>query len=778
MILNGFTEKTYPQKKAGYAPSGDPKSKRTAMKILHLCLYVLLSTFAVHAQIPGLQFLSNSLPAKAATSIKSAPGLIKIPLDSNMIVDFSGAWGRAAYSTFRYFDSQADPLHGNFLADSTSGNTSIGAEDYYGYRRHRLIAGNFQQRYRLREIWVCTSPANPVPDTVDITIGDSARSATYIYQYTNNTTPGIRIITQGRKYEWKKVWEGDTTVQYFLTSVRWRKMFYQEGGYWMAPETNITGIIFYGEPTGTGDTTFNYASDEVVAKAASRREIIRNLTGSNFYNVFPIKDCDSFTIMRKGLQQTNRFHYDTLVLQPQKDFSSSEYYDSVSMSVMSGRRMYYQMMGPSTHVLNQTKSTSWRPVDDTAADRRNPLSYRTLGRNMYSIAYAYGSNPNADDRYIKQKNGHIKASGTHWGIEPGNELNGVYFPNQWLDPIGTGCMMLMAIDGWNNRWGKGYGVKNADPNFKIYVPGTAGIDVQYQRAVIKFLQYAYNTAHPPIDYIGFHAYPGSLKKGVGPFTSELPGSHITFPSDKSYYQDQHKALESIYREWRGYIPITINEYGADKSFLRTKTENGMYDTTLFGVVRYDKYNEAQSLGIFLTSCKLMGAATSEAERVQYAFKDDEAPNKSSRYTNYSGSGYVWYFYNKDWQLDSTRYWDNFYYDQGISRALFWYGSGQIIDSASGGLFLFKFRHSKDPAKVVYAVWKDSSSTGKGIPVKIPVGIVADAQKMTGSFKSLQPAYSKATVKNGFIHTTATTLHQFFFVTEKIRPQPLIMKKKK
>lgn len=691
-----------------------------------------------------------------------------------MIVDFSGAWGRAAYSTFHYFDSKADPHNQLLIPDSTSGNTSIGAEDYYGYRRHRLIGGNFQQRYRLREIWVCTSPANPVEDTVDITLGDSARSASYIYQYTNVTIPTLRIITKGGKYEWKKVWEGDTTVQYFLASIRWRKMFYQEGGYWMAPETNLTGIVFYGEATGTGDTTFNYADEATVAEAASHRATIRNLTGSNFYNVFPVKDCDSITIMRKGLQQTNRFHYDTLVLQPQRDISSSEYYDSVLMAAMPGRRMYYQMQGPSTHVLEQTKSTSWRPVDDTAADRRDPLSYRTLGKNMYSIAYAYGSNPKAEDQYTRQKNGHVKATGTHWGIEPGNEFNGVYFPNYWLDPIGTGCMMLMAIDGWNNRWGKGFGVKNADPGFKIYLPATAGIDVQYQRAVIKFLQYAYNTSHPPIDYVGFHSYPGSLKKGVGPFTSELPGSHITWPSDKGYFQDAIQSLNDIYREWRGYIPVTINEYGADKSFLRTRTENGMYDTTIFGVVQYDSYTPPQSLGIFLISSKLMGAATSEAERVQYAFKDDEAPNPSYRYTNYSGSGYLWYYYNKTWQIDSVKYWDNYFYDQGISRALFQYGNGQVIDSSSGGLFVIRFTHQSDPRKSVYAVWKDSSSTGSGIQVNISVSKGSSVQKMTGSFTSLHPIYSKAILKGGRIHTTATVLHQFFFVTE---PEILHRKRK-
>ena len=74
---------------------------------------------------PGL------LPAQVApaTGIPER-ALKKIPLDSNMIIDFSGAWGRAAYSSFNYFDSKADPVHHNFSPDSTSGNTSIGGEGY------------------------------------------------------------------------------------------------------------------------------------------------------------------------------------------------------------------------------------------------------------------------------------------------------------------------------------------------------------------------------------------------------------------------------------------------------------------------------------------------------------------------------------------------------------------------------------------------------------------------------------------------------------------------
>ncbi len=709
---------------------------------------------------PGL------LPAQVApaTGIPER-ALKKIPLDSNMIIDFSGAWGRAAYSSFNYFDSKADPVHHNFSPDSTSGNTSIGGEGYYSYRQQRLIGGNFQQAWRVKEIWVCTSPYLPFTDTVDLVLGDSAKSASFIYNYTNQTTPTCRAITKGDGYGWKKIWEGDTVVQYFLTNIHYRKFFHQEGGYWVTMETNLTGILFYGYPTGEGETKFNYASDEVVDKADAHRTTIRNLNGSNFYNYFPLADCDSFTIARKGIQQTNRFYHDSMVLNPQADLGSAEYYDSVMRSRMIGRRLYYQMAGPTTRVYQQTNNYSWRPVNDTASDRRDPLSYTTFGRNMYTLAYAYGNNPRAEDVYARQKNGWRKAMNIHWGVEPGNEYNAVYFPNYWLDPIAAGCLMLMSIDGWKNKWGKGLGAKNADPSFKVYLPGTAGLDVQYQRAVLKFLQYAYNTTHPSIDYIAFHAYPLIMKKGVGPFVEEMVGNYVTFPSDKGYYQDEIDAVRAMYREWQGYIPCTINEYGADKSYLRTRSVNGQYDTSLYGIVRYDHYTPAQSLGIFLVSSKLMGAATSQAERVQYAFKDDEAPRSSSRYTSYSGSGYLWYHYNSSWKIDSTIYWDNYYYDQGISRALFSYGQGAIIDSASGGLFIIKFRHQTDPRKVVYAVWKDSSNTGKGIPVKLRVGNVREAQRMQGSFTSLTPTISPAAVSNGIIHTKATALHQFFMVTE-------------
>lgn len=734
------------------------------------CISLLLLYIVSSAQ-QQLQFaaINKHLPATNSTTHLSYNGndstLIKIPLDSNMIVDFSGAWGKATVSTFHYFDSKADPRNGNREPDVTTGNTVMAAPDYYSYRRQRLIGGNFQQQYRLKEIWVCTSAASPFTDTVDLVLGDSAKSASFIYQYTNATKPTVRIITKGGAAQWIKVWEGDTTVQYFLTNIRWRSFYYQEGGYWVAPETNITGIVFYGQPTGSGEKIFNYADDAVIAAADKYRPSLRDLNGSNFYNIFPPADCDSFTIMRKGIQQVFRFSNDTLVLQPQQDLSSGDYYDSLLMTRMPNRRMYYQIQGPTSNVYRQTNNFSWRPVNDTSLDRRDPLSYTTFGKNMYNLAYAYGRNRSAPDVYAKLKNGHKKAANQYWGVEPGNEYNGVYFPDYWLDPIAAGCMMLMAIDGWKNRWGKGFGVKNADPDFKIYLPATAGLDVQYQRAVLKFLQYAYGTTHPPVDYIAFHSYPGSFKKSTGAFPDEVVGNYITFPSDKGYYQDEIKALHAMYGEWQGFIPCTINEYGADKSFLRTKTPHGQYDTSLYGIVQYDDYSPAQSLGIFLVSAKLMGAATSQAERVQYAFKDDVAPDTSNKYGGYSGSGYLWYYYNKSYGIDSVKYWDNFYYDQGITRTLFDYGDGTVIDSVSGGLFVIKYRHRHQKNKVVYAVWKDSSKTGKGIPVRLPVGQVQNVQLMRGSFNSLTPRFSKVTVTNGVIQTKATVLHQFFFVTE-------------
>lgn len=712
--------------------------------------------------------LTLAQPANAIP--KPGPGLQKVPLDSNMIVDFSGAWGTAAYSTFHYFDSKADPAHQHFQPDKTTGNTIVGGERYFTLRRQRLVGGNFQQRYRIREIWVCVAPYNRFPDTIDIVLGDSAKSASFIYGYTNATKPTIQAVNSGAEHTWQKIWEGDTTIQYFLTNFRYQKFTHPQGHYPVIMETNVTGILFYGAPTGHGESTFNYAPEKVVADADTNRAIIRKLNGSNFYNLFPVADCDSFTIIRKGIQQLWRFQHDTLVLQPQQELTAAEYYDSVLLSRMPGRRIYYSMHGPTTRVFGHKGTFWWKPVNDTLSDPRNPLSYTTLGKNMYSLAYTYGNNKTAEGRLVKQRNGRKKALNLHWGVEPGNEYNSAWFPDYYLDPIGAGCMMLMCIDGWSNRWGSTYGAKNADPNYKLYLPATAGFDVQYQRALLKFLQYAYNTTHPPIDYIGFHSYPHRFKKGVGPTTEEMIGNYITFPSDKSYYQDEVNALKAMYREWNGYIPITVNEYGADKSYLRTKTANGQYDTTLYGIVQYDKYSPPQSLGIFSVSAKLMGAATSQAERAQYAFKDDHEPNKSMRYTSYNGSGYVWYYWDKNWKVDSTIYWDNYYYDQGISRALFYYGKGRIIDSTSGGLFVVKFRHVTDPLKVVYAVWKDSSSTGKGIPVNLPVGNVQSAQLMQGSFKNLTPVYRKITAIKGRINTTATTLHKFFMVVEAPRRQ--------
>ncbi len=71
---------------------------------------------------------------------------------------------------------------------------------------HRLIAGNFQQRYRLHEIRLARHFSCQIRLQIRWTSPwvTASCSASYIYQYTNNTTPTIRIITKGGKIRMEK----------------------------------------------------------------------------------------------------------------------------------------------------------------------------------------------------------------------------------------------------------------------------------------------------------------------------------------------------------------------------------------------------------------------------------------------------------------------------------------------------------------------------------------------------------------------------------------------
>lgn len=683
--------------------------------------------------------------------------LPKLRTDSFNLFDYTGCWryGRGTY----YFDSKANPLHGDFTNDSTTGNTLIGGEDCYitSYRRNRIFGVHFDSLTILKYAYICTSPNCSGSDTVQVyTKNDSCESRTFISNMTLSTTPTFTIISTGGQYGWQRVYVGNDTTQDIIIQLRKNNNC----------ETNITGFVFYGKNIAGGSTIYNYDTT-VWATADTNRATLRDLTGVTAYNLYQQHDLDSLTNIRNGLEQIFMFDTTKLVEQPAQNLSSRDYYDSTLNTFMPGRIIYINMQGPNTKVFHDAGDDfNQRPVNNLGDDRRVPQNFSDYSKNAYSMAALYGNNPsvNMANASIKNWDG-SKAKNIYKGLEPTNEaLEAVVGINYTMDPICEANMVGMIIDNWGSTYGP-YGAKNADPNFKIILPATVGWDIQGQRSVLRLLQFGYHTTRPPIDLIAFHTYAPAIKSDISLNANALIGDYSTTPSNLGYYQDYKNYIHLIFGMWHGYIPIVSNEYGADKQYARTKTVNGQFDTSLYGCPHYTGYTQPQSLGIMTVSQLLEFSTLPMAQANVFTFKDDLGPAQNFIYPAYSGAGMLFYFLHPiTFALDSTRYWDNYYYYKGITQSLFSYHKEKVLDSIAGGLWRIKYRSTTNPFLVCYVVFNDDTAAAS-VPFTLNVGAVTGTLVKTGNFNTISLNSSGQSVVNGVISGNATAKHQLFFTTE-------------
>jgi hypothetical protein len=331
-----------------------------------------------------------------------------------------------------------------------------------------------------------------------------------------------------------------------------------------------------------------------------------------------------------------------------------------------------------------------------------------------------------------------------------------------------GAMMTMVIDGCNNKYA-GYGAHQADPNFKVYVPATAGVDVRWQAAVMRYLQYKYHTVHPPVDFFGFHSYPQAHKKGVGLTTNEAIGNYVVNPSNQGYLQDKVFAIHMMNGYWHGFCPLTFSEEGADKQFARTLTANGQFDTSLTGIVQYGSFTPERSLALYQVSCLMLDAFVPVKEAMIYAYPDFDAPNAQNIYHTFSASGWrYFYFHPITFVLDSIHTSEGWYYYQGIAQSLWGYKCIQTLDSTSDGLFRLKFRNISNPTQVCYVVWNDNTNNST-INTSIPIGAtIGTVLKKQGQFNSFSLTSSTVIPSGGVLTLNGiNSQHTLIFATETL-----------
>ncbi len=188
-----------------------------------------------------------------------------------------------------------------------------------------------------------------------------------------------------------------------------------------------------------------------------------------------------------------------------------------SIPVVKGNLLY-------TDVQNDTLIHQQQLPWDTNGDRENPMDYKAYASMLYQFTARYGSNKliqdggTIDPKLLKVADNNEKLAGLNLieAIEPGNEMDRDWFTKrEEATPRDLAAFMSAAIDGHMGLMGPGHGIRNADPNMKILLPGLIEIRPDYmlevKSALMELRKDAPKYGYPVLPFENFvinvHVYP-------------------------------------------------------------------------------------------------------------------------------------------------------------------------------------------------------------------------------------------------------------------------------
>ena len=133
---------------------------------------------------------------------------------------------------------------------------------------------------------------------------------------------------------------------------------------------------------------------------------------------------------------------------------------------------------------------------DTGGNRENPLDYKAYSSMLYQFVARYGSNRLIQDGgtidpsmlKVDEKNAPLAGLNLIEAIEPGNEMDRDWFSKrEEATPRDLAAFLSAAIDGHMGQMGPGHGIRNADPDMKILLPGLIDVKPDYLLEVKKEL---------------------------------------------------------------------------------------------------------------------------------------------------------------------------------------------------------------------------------------------------------------------------------------------------
>lgn len=321
-------------------------------------------------------------------------------------------------------------------------------------------------------------------------------------------------------------------------------------------------------------------------------------------------------------------------------------------------------------------------------DATDPEAYQMYGSYVFQMAARYGSQK-VDDSLLKVAENQERLSGLNliYGIEFFNEQDMTWSGRDcYFTPYENAAFQSMGYDGHEGMLGEGYGVKNADPNLKVSVGGTASFDYQRFKAMAFWAQYNRKDGKFPADIINVHHYdntetgklPSDVVVGVAPEESDL----IPMLEEITEYRDR-------------YLPevdIHFSEFGWDTN--QSSTQSAQAN---------DTYSAWEVQAQWLMRTFFISAAYGVDQAQQYMFRDT-GPEETTT-GKYGTSGLVTLpdpANGKFFEEKRT----SWYYLFTLKNRMGDYRFDEMLDSGNENVWVYRFVN--DEGEYAYALWCPTS----------------------------------------------------------------------
>ncbi len=447
------------------------------------------------------------------------------------------------------------------------------------------------------------------------------------------------------------------------------------------PQAAINEIVLYGTALGTRKTQISLAQNPA-------QVTMGKLMGINGF----VDDPKNMLSTAAGtLREYHRWDWDEGNGQtgytgfPQSEYAFApsyvstwnfdDYYGQLSQS---GVEIAPCLQGSPPHIRDSLNDDS-KPIR-LAKDPSDPASYREHAEYMFQFAARYGQS-NVAPSFLKLRAGQSPKSGLGFinYLENWNE------PDKWwrgregyFSPFELAAMSSADCDGHEGALGAGFGMKAADPNMKMIMPGLASLDLNYVEGIRLWSEYNRQSGFP-FDVLNFHHYSNTgggqfsnASKGVSPEEDDLKG--------------KLRRIVNYRNTWLPGKEIWLSEFGYDTN------PNSPQAAPAIGT---NDELEVQSQWLLRSFLEIAASGIDRAQ--MYMLRDVNAANPNQ----YNSSGLT----QEKWNQHQAK--KSYFYLSGMRQILKEYFFEGELNLADADLRAYRFRH-RDTDSICYAIWSATS----------------------------------------------------------------------